>query len=153
MSSRILWLLAALLCLAACAPASAPTQSATAVTISLRFEPDPPTVGEGLVVIGLQTAAGAAIDNARLTVEGNMAHAGMMPVSREITTGENGEYRTTFDWSMGGEWVLTVRAELSSGETVSEDFNVSVGAISSESVINQRTPEATPEATMQMQGG
>jgi uncharacterized GH25 family protein len=135
---KTLLLLLVIVLLAACGTAATSTPAPLDIEISVQYEPDPPAVGAGTLLITL-SANGSPIDNARVQVQGNMAHAGMTAVNAEANTSENGVYSVPFEWSMGGEWVLTVTAELPDGATASEDFNVTVGAVSSESIIN-RTP-------------
>ncbi len=98
------------------------------IQFDVRYEPTPPTVGEGMLIITLRDAARNPIDDAALSVRGDMNHAGMVPVLRDVTESINGEYRVLFDWRMGGDWTLTVTATLPDGSRAEERFNVSVGA-------------------------
>ncbi|MFN8372448.1 MAG: FixH family protein, partial [Anaerolineae bacterium] len=96
--------------------------------INVRYEPDPPTVGEGIVVVILRDSGGFPIDNATLFLRGDMTHAGMAPVETEFSDSVDGEYRVPFNWNMGGDWILTVRAVLADGTASEVQFNVSVGS-------------------------
>jgi hypothetical protein len=81
-----------------------------------------------VLVVILQDANGIPIDNAAINVRGDMNHAGMTPVLRDVNASSAGEYRVNFDWSMGGDWILTITAILSDGSRAEAQFNVRVGA-------------------------
>ena len=75
-------LLLLLLALAGCGRmqnANSTTQDAFGVTLTV--EPAQPVVGDGVVVLTLRDPSGQPVDGAQLTVEANMSHAGMVPVS------------------------------------------------------------------------
>ena len=74
------------------------------------------------LTITLHDAAGNPIDNAYLTIKGDMNHAGMIPVIATADGGTNGVYTTPFEWTMGGDWVVTVVADLGDGTTISREF-------------------------------
>jgi hypothetical protein len=96
------------------------------VGIELEVQPAPPRVGPATLIISLADQQGQPIKEATLAVEGNMTHAGMVPVMATVTTGEEGRYTVPFEWSMGGDWIVTVQATLADGRSVTRDFNVSV---------------------------
>lgn len=134
----LIMVLMGLVGMAGCRQAT-PTPSAPAdVKLTMRVDPDPPAVGEGTLVITLANADGTPIDGAKVSALGEMDHAGMAPVEDSAKTGQNGEYRVPFSWTMGGGWVVTITAELpNNGGTVTEKFDVFVSAVSSGSIINQ----------------
>ncbi len=84
----------------------------------------------------LNDPAGASIDDARLSLRGDMTHAGMVPVLAETEGGTDGLYRLPVEWSMAGEWILTVEAVLPDDTRVAREFDLSVGA-KDESCIEQ----------------
>lgn len=124
--------------LVACVQPSATPPTSVTIDIVARVEPEPPAVGESTLIVTLKDASGAPIDGARLRVQGNMDHAGMTAINREINQSTNGEYHIPFEWSMGGGWIVEVTAQLpgETGET-SKTFEFFVEAVSSESIINQ----------------
>ena len=79
-------------------------------------------VGESTLMITLTSAGGEQINDASLSVRGDMTHAGMTPVVREIDGGENGVYIVPFEWTMAGDWIVTVDAKLPDGQTVTRRF-------------------------------
>ena len=92
------------------------------------LDADSLAVGQTVLTVWVTDENGEAVDDATVNVRGDMNHAGMVPVLAEaVTGGENGVYRLPFEWTMGGAWIVTVEAVLADGETVSQQFNVSVG--------------------------
>ena len=123
-----------------------PTAESTDVTMTLDVPPEMLSVGDAQLTITLHDSDGTPIDDARLQVIGNMDHAGMMPVEREVQGGSGGRYAVPFEWTMGGGWIVTVNASLpNDGGQISHEFEFFVDAVSRQSVINQ-TPQdpATP---------
>ena len=96
------------------------------VSIELTVEPAQPAAGPTQLIITLTDQNGQPIDNAVLEIEGNMTHAGMVPVFAQTTDGENGRYVVPFEWTMGGDWTLTVDVLLEDGRTISREFPVTV---------------------------
>ena len=48
--------------------------------MELGNSPTPPAVGPARLIISLTDSAGVPVEGARVVVEGNMSHAGMVPV-------------------------------------------------------------------------
>ncbi len=80
------------------------------------------SVGEAVARITLTNASGGPIDNARVTLRGDMTHAGMQPVIRETDVSEQGVYTLPFDWTMAGDWFLEVSVILPDGSSASQTF-------------------------------
>lgn len=121
--------LLSLLGLVACARNSQQTAplAEDGVTMSLEVVPDPVVVGPSELRIHLQDTAGAAIDDAQLSLKGDMSHAGMTPVLASVNGGEDGLYTVPFAWTMGGDWYVTVVATLADGRVITRRFDLSVG--------------------------
>jgi hypothetical protein len=145
----------ALVTLTACGQQTAAMTTPIDVDIAMRVEPEPLAVGETTLIVTLNNGSGSRVDGANLQVHGNMDHAGMTPVEREVSESTNGEYRVPFEWTMGGGWIVTITAQLSdNGGEASASFEFFVEAVSSESVINHSgemnmtdmTAEGTPES-------
>ncbi len=89
------------------------------------ISPSPPGVGPATVSLKLTDfLASKPVTGARVTLEGNMTHAGMTPVFAEAKEVEPGRYRATLDFTMGGDWVVTVRAALPDGRKIERQFDV-----------------------------
>ena len=85
--------------------------------VSGRIElPAAPATGPALVTVHLHDADGPLI-GAKVTVTGDMTHAGMVPVISETTETAPGVYPTEdFSFTMGGDWFLLAAVELADGD-------------------------------------
>jgi hypothetical protein len=116
-------ILAAALVLTGCRQSQ---QESSNVTIRLAVEPDPPAIGSSSLVVALTDAQGTPIENAAVVARGDMTHAGMEPVTGEGAEESAGIYRVPFEWTMGGDWIVTVTVGLPDGQTTEETFNFTV---------------------------
>lgn len=108
------------------------------IDIELAVEPDPPTAGETMLLISITDANGKPIHDAIVSVHGDMDHEGMISVDGESSSEENGMYSVPFEWTMGGGWILDVTVTLPDDTGIAtERFELNVGAISQDSIINQ----------------
>ncbi|GAB4541991.1 MAG: hypothetical protein Kow0063_33400 [Anaerolineae bacterium] len=121
----ILSLLASLT-LVGCSRISQGAGQAADVDIALAVSPDPPGVGATRLSVSVRDTDGAPIDGARLQIRGDMSHAGMQPVLAEVAGGQGGRYETPFEWTMGGDWIVTVTATLPDGRTATRQFHYTV---------------------------
>ena len=85
-------------------------------------------LGQTELIVTLKDAQGNPIDDAKIEVQGDMTHAGMKPSLGSVDKGTQGQYKIPFDWSMGGDWVLTIKATLPDGRTASKRVEVSIAA-------------------------
>jgi hypothetical protein len=125
MSKRFFVLLLLLFVLAGCRQQAEPTVNEN-VNIDLAFEPHEPTVGTSTVLVTLTDAAGNPINDATVNIRGDMAHAGMQPVLREISAGANGSYSSQYEWTMAGDWEVTVAVTLPDGTSAEQRFDYAV---------------------------
>lgn len=132
--ARASWLLSLLLLLvlviatSACQRVSRQETTAPAARIELVAPLFAPVSGPATLHVEVTDNAGQPVQDATVSVRGDMTHAGMVPVFGEAERVRDGVYDIPFEWTMGGEWVLTVYAELSDGRTAADRFNVSVEA-------------------------
>lgn len=121
-------LLALLLGLAGCQRASRQSEADQApdVRVTLAVEPDPPAAGTARFTITLADAAGQPIEGATVKLRGDMTHAGMQPVLADAGSGAAGAYPVDFEWTMSGDWVVTVTAALPDGRTALRRFDMTV---------------------------
>ena len=109
-----------------CARASQQADSAD-VQITMTAIPFPPHIGESRLVIQVSDEMGSPIDDAHLSVKGDMTHAGMAPVLAEVDGGgEAGVYTVPFEWTMAGDWVVTVELQLPDGTKAQKRFDMAV---------------------------
>lgn len=94
------------------------------IDIQLQLDSDVTQVGETTLRIQVQAADGSPVDDATVQVRGDMSHAGMVPVIREVRGGTNGEYEVPFEWTMAGDWFIEVTVTLPDGEPITERFAV-----------------------------
>lgn len=115
------------LVLVGCRESAQPTATPAAnIEIDLTVDPAPPTVGETLLVVTVMREDGSPINDAIVAVVGDMNHAGMQPVNGATDTAEAGVYRVPFEWTMGGDWIVTVTVTLRNGTIITETFDLSV---------------------------
>lgn len=82
--------------------------------------------GEYLMVM-LKDKEGNAVTDAKVAIEGNMNHAGMVPVIADpVEDGadgdEDGVYEVPFAFSMGGDWIVTVSVTMADGSMEMQDI-------------------------------
>ncbi len=94
------------------------------VTVEHEVSPSPPRVGTATVTLRVTDASGRPLSGARVRLEGNMSHAGMVPVFGEARESGPGRYESTLDFTMGGDWVITVHLTLPDGRKVERQFDV-----------------------------
>jgi len=134
--------------LAGCRQQAAQTTEDLSVNIDLRLEPEDPVVGEAQLQVTVTDGEGIPIEDAKVSVRGDMSHAGMVPVLGETEGGENGVYIVPFEWTMAGDWTVEVNVELSEGITATETFPFSVTGDEMESMdMDEGEMEMTEEAT------
>ncbi|MBE0691091.1 MAG: FixH family protein [Anaerolineae bacterium] len=96
------------------------------IDITIQLDPDPPQIGDAVLLVTIANAQGEPIDDARINVRGDMNHAGMRPVLREVENGQGGVYRIPFEWTMGGDWLLDVEVTLADGTIARRRLNYTV---------------------------
>ena len=95
-----------------------------AVRVDWTLDPDPPRVGPATFTLTLSDSTGAPITGADVAVEGNMAHAGMRPVFADATEADSGRYVAPIEFTMAGDWFMTVDAALPNGDAVERTIPV-----------------------------
>ena len=85
----------------------------------------PKVVGPAQVDVTVVDAQGRPISGATVQLRGDMTHAGMQPVITTLEDLGNGQYHAAnFQFTMAGDWVLTVQAELPDGASVERMFAI-----------------------------
>ena len=111
------WALA--LCLlagaAACTRRSTAQDEAPEVRVAAGFTPSPPAVGEGQLTLAFFDAAGQPVGVETLRLKADMAHPGMTPWLAEFASLHDTQVTLPVTWSMAGNWILQVDAELRDG--------------------------------------
>jgi hypothetical protein len=94
------------------------------VTVGLSISPEPPQIGPATITILLSDPSGQPIKGAEVSLEGNMSHAGMVPVFAQASEVDPGTYRANLEFTMGGDWFILVRAELPDGRSMERKVDV-----------------------------
>jgi len=92
--------------------------------VEVQVSPSPPRMGPAEVTVTLKDPSGRPVEGARVEVEGNMSHPGMVPV---LGTGEEvapGVYRVGLRFTMAGDWFLVVRADLPNGSHLEKTMDL-----------------------------
>lgn len=100
----------------ACRGAPPPETGDPDLTLHLAISPTPPVVGPARLLVTLTDKQGTGVSGASVRVEGNMNHAGMVPVADTAVEEGEGRYAVAaFRFTMAGDWILTVKASLPDG--------------------------------------
>ena len=94
------------------------------VGVDLAIEPDPPRIGPAVVTVALRDADGQPIRGAVVKLEGNMSHAGMVPVLANAQEVAEGRYQAELEFTMGGDWFILVQADLPDGRSMERKVDV-----------------------------
>ena len=81
-------------------------------------------MGQVTITLRLTDSAGTPVKGARMKLEGNMSHAGMVPVFAEAKETEPGRYQATLELSMAGDWYVLVTATLSDNRKFERQFEI-----------------------------
>lgn len=109
-----------------CRRSSSQNESASDINMTLAVEPTAPVVGSATLRITLTDTNDEPINDASLEIRGDMTHAGMEPVLASVDAGQAGVYEVPFEWTMGGDWIVTVTATLADGRSVTREFDLTV---------------------------
>lgn len=122
---QLLRVAVAALLLAGCRQSVQPTATPDP-SIQISLDLTEAHVGKTTLVVIVKDATGAPISDARVEIVGDMNHAGMAPSLGEAERGTDGRYEVPFEWTMGGEWIVTVRVTLADGRTVRQQLTANV---------------------------
>ena len=124
MFKKIALLFAITLFLISCRPQA----QETSLNITLSTDPNPAVKGEADLIVTVRDQEDVPIENAFVRVKGDMNHAGMEPVLGEVIGGNYGIYAIPFEWTMAGDWIVTVVVEMGDGTVIEKVFELSVDA-------------------------
>jgi len=94
------------------------TQELLDVTVEVTVEPSPPQMGPAMVTVNLYDSANQPIIGAAIELEGNMNHAGMVPVVATASEVTPGQYQGNLNLTMAGDWFILVQADLPDGRSM-----------------------------------
>jgi hypothetical protein len=94
--------------------------------VEMQIIPSPPNTGSTLLMIKIVGEEGVEIGDFMIDVRGDMSHAGMTPVIVTEAKGELGTYAVPFEWTMAGDWIITISAKLPDGRNLIRTLPVQV---------------------------
>jgi len=97
--------------------------------VIINAQVDETAVGETELTIIVTDTENTPINDAQLTIRGDMTHAGMVPVLREGNDGTAGVYSIPFEWTMAGDWTVEIVASLPDGTSARRTFDFIVNGI------------------------
>ena len=100
------------------------TDSSQDLTLTHEVSPQPPRVGQVTIALRLTHWTGTPVTGAAVKLEGNMSHAGMVPVSSEAKEIEPGRYQSVLELTMAGDWVVAIKATLPDSRTFERQFEI-----------------------------
>jgi hypothetical protein len=127
LAPRILLSLVLLLAMG-CSRKSQQPDPAPDIRAQLRADPSPARMGEAQLELTITDGQGEPIEGAKVSVRGDMSHAGMVPVFGTAEEVGDGAYTSPFEWTMGGDWIVTVIIELPDGTVIERAIPIQVDA-------------------------
>ena len=94
------------------------------VKMTYTVAPQPPRVGLAIITVNLSDEAGNPLKGTRITLEGDMTHAGMTPVFAEAAETGPGRYRGRLEFTMAGDWVVLMHMTLAGGQTLERQVDM-----------------------------
>lgn len=105
----------------ACRPQNEPAPD---LTVTHEISPQPPRVGPLTITLKVTDASGKPATGVNIKLEGNMSHAGMTPVFAGAKETEPGQYSSTMELSMAGDWYFVVHITLPDGRELEHQFEI-----------------------------
>jgi hypothetical protein len=95
------------------------------LAIKHEISPDPPRVGSvATLTLNLSDATAAPISKARIALEADMLHPGMVPRAFEVKEIAPGLYQSQLQFEMAGDWVILMHIVLPDGYSSDRQFEV-----------------------------
>lgn len=111
---------------AGCRESAREVETVEGIDMQMTVNPQPAVVGQAELLLTLTDDEGQPVAAQQIEVRGDMNHAGMVPVLRTLEEAGTGEFRVPFEWTMGGDWIVTVTATLDDNRVAVEEFELSV---------------------------
>ena len=112
--------------LAACGGSATPDAAAKSVNIQVESNPSPAAVGDTELVFTITDANGDPIDGARVDVSADHTDMSGMGMSGAATDQGSGRYSINANFSMTGNWKLTIYVRNDAGLDYKEDIQFKV---------------------------
>jgi hypothetical protein len=95
-----------------------------AVAIEYEINPQPVRVGPVVLSVKLRDAAAKPVEGARVSLEADMSHPGMAPEFGEARESAPGQYQTSLNFAMPGDWVVLIHVTLRDGRKLEREVSV-----------------------------
>ncbi len=99
----------------ACSGASGADGNTQGLSAKLTFDPQP-HIGTVECTVALTNADGTPAQCTEVELEGNMNHAGMVPVFAAAEARGEGTFVAELEFTMGGDWLIFVRGKSPEGK-------------------------------------
>ena len=96
------------------------------ISVEMKVIPSPPAPGPATLMIQIMDENGVGMGELVIDVRGDMSHAGMTPVIVDAAVGEAGTYVVPFEWTMAGDWIVSIHATLPDGRILVRTLPVRV---------------------------
>jgi hypothetical protein len=94
------------------------------VNLAYESDPSPPRIGLNAFTVTLTGHNRERLAGARVSLEGDMSHAGMKPVVGETKEVGPGRYQGTLDLGMRGDWTVLFHITLANGQTFDREMKI-----------------------------
>lgn len=124
----ILLAVASLATLVACSSNLQPTSAGDGapVNITLRTEPEAPTMGQVDLIVTLTDETGNPIDNAEVSLITSHKEMMGMDMGGQATAQGGGRYVITADFTMSGPWLVTIEVRGVGADVMRKDFDLAL---------------------------
>ncbi len=90
----------------------------------LELQPQPPRVGFATATVRLSDTDGQPVAGAKVSLEGDMSHPGMAPVTAGTIETEPGIYQGHLTIPMAGDWVFLAHITLADGQKLERQTDI-----------------------------
>ena len=94
------------------------------LTLWHEVSPYSPRVGQVTITLKLTDASVTPVTGARIRLEGNMSHPGMVPVFADAREIGPGRYQANMELSMAGDWYVLVHVTLPDNRKFDRQFEI-----------------------------
>jgi hypothetical protein len=98
--------------------------SAPDITLTHEISPQPPRVGPSTITFRIADASGKPVTGVHVQFEMDMSHPGMTGILAFASETEPGQYSSTIELSMAGDWYVMVFMKLPDGRSVKRQFEI-----------------------------
>ena len=107
--------------------ASCRQQQLNSADVQLELSASDKRVGETTLLVRVSDRDGNALSNpGRLSLRGDMDHAGMAPVLARAESAVDGVFSVPFEWTMNGNWIIEAKLTLPNGDVAIETTNFKI---------------------------